>query len=58
MAATIYVCAIAQVADELGEDTELLEAIVSNDDNLTYCHCAINSWTRAYSRRNLRFLCP
>jgi len=36
MAVTTYVCVIAQVADVLGEDTELLEAIVSNDDNLTY----------------------
>lgn len=36
MAATTYVCSIAHVARRLGEDPELLEAIVSNDDNLTY----------------------
>ena len=36
MAATTYVCSIAHVASRLGEDPELLEAIVSNDDNLTY----------------------
>ena len=36
MAATTYVCSIAHVATRLGEDPELLEVIVSNDDNLTY----------------------
>jgi len=36
MASTTYVCSIAHVATRLGEDPELLEAIVSNDDNLTY----------------------
>ncbi|MBY6163098.1 hypothetical protein KUV73_19600 [Mameliella alba] len=36
MAATTYVSSIAHVATRLGEDPELLEAIVSNDDNLTY----------------------
>jgi hypothetical protein len=36
MAATTYVCSIAHVAYRLGEDLELLEAIVSNDDNLSY----------------------
>ena len=36
MAATTYVCSIAHVACRLGEDLELLEAIVSNDDNLSY----------------------
>ena len=36
MAATTYVCSIAHIATRLGEDPELLEAIVSNDDNLTY----------------------
>lgn len=36
MAATTYVCSIAHVASRLGEDPALLEAIVSNDDNLTY----------------------
>lgn len=36
MAATTYVCSIAHVATRLGEDPELLEAIVINDDNLTY----------------------
>lgn len=36
MAATTYICSIAHVATRLGEDPELLEAIVSNDDNLTY----------------------
>lgn len=36
MAATNHVCSIAHVAMRLGEDPELLEAIVSNDDDLTY----------------------
>lgn len=36
MAITTYVCSIAHVANLLNEDPELLEAIVSNDDNLTY----------------------
>jgi len=36
MAATTYVCSIVHVASRLGEDPELLEAIVSNDDNLSY----------------------
>ena len=36
MAATTYVCSIAHVASLLGEDPGLLEAIVSNDDNLSY----------------------
>ena len=36
MAATTYVCSIAHVASRLGEDPGLLEAIVSNDDNLSY----------------------
>ena len=36
MSATTYVCSIAHVATRLGEDPELLAAIVSNDDNLTY----------------------
>jgi hypothetical protein len=36
MAATTYVCSIAHVASRLGEDLGLLEAIVSNDDNLSY----------------------
>jgi len=36
MATVTYVCSIAHVATRLGEDPELLEAIVSNDDNLTY----------------------
>lgn len=38
MAATNYACSIAHVASRLGEDPELLEAIVSNDDNLTYAN--------------------
>lgn len=29
-------CALERVAQMLGEDLEMLEAIVSNDDNLTY----------------------
>lgn len=36
MAATTYVCSIVHVANRLGEDSDLIEAIVSNDDNLTY----------------------
>ena len=36
MAATSYVCTISHVASVLGEDPDLLEAIVSNDDNLSY----------------------
>jgi hypothetical protein len=36
MAETTYVCSIAHVAYRLGEDLELLKAIVSNDDNLSY----------------------
>ena len=36
MAAVTHVCTIDYVAKMLGEDLELLEAIISNDDNLTY----------------------
>ena len=36
MAATTHVRAIGHVATLLGEDPDLLEAIVSNDDNLSY----------------------
>ena len=36
MAETTYVCSVAHVASRLGEDPELLQAIVSNDDNLAY----------------------
>jgi hypothetical protein len=36
MAATTHVRAISHVATLLGEDPDLLEAIVSNDDNLSY----------------------
>jgi len=36
MAAVTHICTIAHVAKMLGEDQELLEAIVSNDDNLSY----------------------
>ncbi len=36
MAATTYVCSVAHVASPLDEDPELLEAIVSNDDNLSH----------------------
>jgi hypothetical protein len=36
MAATTYVCSIAHVASRLGEDPELLEAIVEHEDYLTY----------------------
>ena len=36
MAAITRVSAVDYVARMLGEDPELLEAIVSNDDNLTY----------------------
>lgn len=36
MAAVTHLCTIDYVAKMLGEDVELLEAIISNDDNLTY----------------------
>ena len=36
MATVTHVCTIDHVARMLDEDPELLEAIVSNDDNLTY----------------------
>lgn len=36
MAVVTHVCTIGYVAKMLGEDVELLEAIISNDDNLTY----------------------
>jgi hypothetical protein len=36
MAAVTHVCSVDYVAKMLGEDAELLEAIISNDDNLTY----------------------
>ena len=36
MAAVTHICTIAHVAKMLGEDQELLEAIICNDDNLTY----------------------
>ena len=36
MATTTCVCMLSHVANLLGEDLDLLEAIVSNDDNLTY----------------------
>ena len=36
MATVTHVCTIEYVAKMLGEDQELLEAIVCNDDNLTY----------------------
>ncbi len=36
MATVTRVYAVAYVATMLGEDTEMLEAIVSNDDNLSY----------------------
>ena len=36
MAAVTRVCTIDYVAKMLGEDVEILEAIISNDDNLTY----------------------
>lgn len=36
MAAVTYVSTIDYVARKLGEDVELLEAIISNDDNLTH----------------------
>ncbi|MFK7877533.1 MAG: hypothetical protein AB8B71_17450 [Paracoccaceae bacterium] len=36
MAAVTHVRTIGYVAKMLGEDVELLEAIISNDDNLTY----------------------
>jgi hypothetical protein len=36
MAAVTQFCTIDEVARMLGEDPEMLEAIVSNDDNLSY----------------------
>jgi len=36
MTAMTYVCSIAHVASLLGEELRLIEAIVSNDDNLSY----------------------
>ena len=36
MATVSHVCTLDYVAKMLGEDPELLEAIVSNDDNLAY----------------------
>ena len=36
MGTVSHVCALDYVAKILGEDLELLEAIVSNDDNLSY----------------------
>jgi hypothetical protein len=36
MAAVTHVCNIDYVAKMLGEDVALLEAIIANDDNLTY----------------------
>ena len=36
MAAVTHVCTLDYVAKMLGEDPELLEAIVFNDDNLSY----------------------
>ena len=36
MAAVTYVCSLVQVANQLGEDLDLLDAIISNDDNLSY----------------------
>ena len=36
MAVVTHICTIGYVAKMLGEDVELLEAIISNDDNLTY----------------------
>ena len=36
MAAVTHVCSIDHVARMLGEDAQLLEPIISNDDNLTY----------------------
>lgn len=36
MTAVTHVCTIDYVAKMLGEDAELLEAIIYNDDNLTY----------------------
>ena len=36
MAAMTHVCTIDYIAKMLGEDVELLKAIIANDDNLTY----------------------
>lgn len=36
MATVRHVCTIDHVAEMLGEDLEMLEAIVENDDNLSY----------------------
>ena len=36
MAAITHICTLDYVAKMMGEDLELLEAIIWNDDNLTY----------------------
>ena len=36
MATVTHVCTIEYVAKMLGEDLEMLEAIIENDDNLSY----------------------
>lgn len=36
MATVTHICTIDYVATMLGEDLEMLEAIVANDDNLSY----------------------
>ena len=36
MATVTHVCTIEYVAKMLGEDVEMLEAIIENDDNLSY----------------------
>ena len=36
MAAVTHVCTISYIAKMLNEDVELIDAIVSNDDNLTH----------------------
>nr|WP_309402296.1 hypothetical protein [Aminobacter niigataensis]WMD00235.1 hypothetical protein RAR13_28210 [Aminobacter niigataensis] len=43
MATVTYVFTINHVAKLLGEDPELLQAIVSNDDNLSYGSIIIES---------------
>ena len=62
MAATTYVCAIAHVASRLGEDPALLEAIVSNDDNLTYgnivsVHIGQDDYITALTNDGIEELC-
>ena len=61
MAAVTYVCSIDYVANRLGEDPELLKAIVRNDDNLTYgdivsVHIGPDEYTTALTNNGIEEL--